>query len=76
MDRGPGHPVHGGRVVSARKGRRNGVYAQVPLRLANDCPKCEAPRGRPCVKKVGDQFLPRKTTHAERREKRGGGTDD
>lgn len=54
----------------AISGRRNGLYASVPLRLANDCPRCEVVRGRPCVKKVGDQWLPMVATHKERRRKK------
>jgi hypothetical protein len=35
--------------------------------LVNPCPICKARPGWRCTKKVGDQFLPRKTTHPERK---------
>lgn len=54
----------------ARGGRRNGVY-HFPGRLASVCPRCEAPRGHRCVKKMGDQVVPMVNTHKERRTKRG-----
>jgi hypothetical protein len=60
--------------VTARGGRRNGTYAWVPLWLANDCPKCQATRGRKCGRWVAEQWKTNETTHVERRRKRGGTT--
>lgn len=56
--------------MTARGGRQNGVYAWVPLRLANDCPRCGATRGRKCGRMVGEQWMTNETTHQERRRKR------
>lgn len=59
--------------MSARGGRRNGIYAPALGRLVHPCPKpeCQAAPGRRCVKKVGDQWLPMVNTHAERKAMRG-----
>lgn len=49
----------------------NAAYAHIPLRLANACPRCDAGRGRMCTRKVGDQVVRLKSTHAERSALRG-----
>lgn len=38
--------------------------------LGRECPVCGARPGYRCTKKVGEQVLPRKTVHDERRKKR------
>lgn len=60
------------RPAGGRAGRENGVYVWVPLRLARECPRCQAPRGGPCVRVVSGtgERIRMKNTHAERRKKR------
>jgi hypothetical protein len=53
--------------MTPRAGRRNGVYAWVPLRLANDCPRCGVTRGRKCGRMVGQRWVSIEGTHAERK---------
>jgi hypothetical protein len=53
-----------------RSGRR--VAGRPAYEAARDkrvvCPRCEAAIGWSCTKKLGDQVLPRRTVHPERKE--------